>query len=80
MSDYPVNIAITDTFSHYLLTTGLANAAFTKLLYKDGEVLENLFTNTSEFDNAAWTKVASSISANAVAEPLGGTLAGDKIV
>lgn len=36
MSDYPVNIAITDTFSHYLLTTGLTNGSFTKLLYKDG--------------------------------------------
>ncbi len=39
----------------------------------------NLFTYSSEFDNAAWGKTRSSITANAITAP-DGTLTGDKLV
>lgn len=46
MADYPVNVAISDTFSHYLGTTGLTNSSFTKLLYKDGALSAQTVTVT----------------------------------
>jgi hypothetical protein len=39
----------------------------------------NLFTYSEQFDNAAWTKVRSSITANTIIAP-DGTLTGDKLV
>ena len=39
----------------------------------------NLLTYSEQFDNAAWTKVSSSITANAIVAP-DGTLTGDKLV
>lgn len=54
-----------------------------KMVYGDDGVLgyarHNLLTYSEQFDNAAWTKSASSISANAVAAPIGSLIA-DKIV
>jgi hypothetical protein len=43
------------------------------------ESRSNLLTYSSEFDNAAWTKTASTISANTIVAP-DGSLTGDKIV
>jgi hypothetical protein len=44
-----------------------------------GTTRTNLLTRSEEFDNAAWTKTRSSVTANAIAAP-NGTLTGDKLI
>ena len=43
------------------------------------KVRTNLFTYSEQFDNAAWTKVDTTIVANAVVNPLNGAVTADKI-
>jgi hypothetical protein len=42
--------------------------------------VKNLLGFSEAFDNAAWTKTAATITANAIADPLTGTLTADKLV
>ena len=48
--------------------------------YTRADGLENRLTYTSQFDNAAWTKVASSITADQVANPIDGLTTAEKLV
>jgi hypothetical protein len=44
------------------------------------KVRENLALYSEEFDNAAWNKTATTVTANAIANPLDATLTADKII
>ena len=59
----------------YLDFTALAG----EMVFKGARRVRNIFTFTQEFDNAAWSKFRSSISANAITAP-DGTLTADKLV
>lgn len=46
---------------------------------KAGGLRTNLLLRSEEFDNATWSKTRCTVSANAVADPLGGTTTADKL-
>lgn len=48
--------------------------------YTRADGLENRLTYTSQFDNAAWTKTSSTITANATTNPVDGLTTADKLI